>query len=213
VAGLVGIGVGMVLGSTGLVAGGTALTVGALGAAWAGGIMYDAHSRGRGESLDTIVEGEQHGGIAPGQGVGDPQARRHAAELTSQRHDALTRARQRGTWPVAGLGSYLILVLAVWLLVGQWILGYRYTELGQDAALRDQGFAIVVALCGLRLWVARRSPVASAFALVAGVLLVLAGALLPHSTNTAAFNEIATGVAVLLASGLTLAQGRASGPD
>jgi hypothetical protein len=94
-----------------------------------------------------------------------PDVARHDEALTRVAHEyaETVAARTRRTQAraeaarvaAAGLGWFggLLLVLAgVWLLVGQWVLRYPFDVNGQNTALRDTGFAVVVSLTGLRLW-------------------------------------------------------------
>jgi hypothetical protein len=208
VAGMVAVALGMVLDRTGLTVAGAALVLLALAVAWRGGIMYDVHTRGSGEDVGSVVAGERHEGVVPGEEIDDETAERRAAGLAEQKRADLRGSEREGHSPTAPLGAYLLVVLAVWLLIGQWLLGYRYTDPGQNAALRDQGFAVVVGLAGIRLAVAPHSRPATLVGLLAGILLVLAGALLPHSTTQAAANEVVTGVLVIIAGALTWPAGR-----
>lgn len=204
VAGMIGLGLGMVLDLTVLTIVGAVVALVALVLAWRGGIVYDVKGRSSDqEGVGSIVAGDEHRGVVPGEEIHDEAAERRAAELAEQKQADLARSRREGHSPTTPIGAYLLLVLAVWLLIGQWLLGYRYTVLGQNAALRDQGFAIVVGLCGIRLRLVRRSPVATVVSLLAGVLLVLAGALLPHSATQTAVNEVVVGGLVVLGGALT----------
>jgi hypothetical protein len=94
-----------------------------------------------------------------------PDVARHHEALTQVAHEyaetvaARTRRTQarataaRATASGLGrLGGLLLVLAGIWLLVGQWVLRYPFDVNGQNTALRDTGFAVVVSLAGLRLW-------------------------------------------------------------
>jgi Ca2+/Na+ antiporter len=92
----------------------------------------------------------------------------------------------------------------VWLLVGQWVLVYPFNVHGQNTALRDTGFAIVVSLTALRLLVSRRSYPATGIAMLSGVLLVCAGVWATHSAARGQVNELICGALVVVCAMATL---------
>jgi hypothetical protein len=145
------------------------------------------------------------------------------------------RGASRRVASVGWFAGVVLVVAGIWLLVGQWALGYPYDVTGQNTALRDTGFAVLVTLAGLRLWwVARErdhqrwsepelaqvlvtgdretaraeaarqtepvtgGTVAIVLAGLAGAALVAAGALMPHAKAVDGFNELLTGLLVLL---------------
>lgn len=139
-------------------------------------------------------------------------AHRRAGWLT-RRSDRLEDAFMRQPsppWSPAAAG--VLLLVGVWLVVGQWMLVYQFTIHGQNNALRDTGFAIVVSLAGLRLLVARRSTPATGIAVVCGVLLVCAGLWASHSTARAQVNELVCGALVLVCAVATLVDRSAGNP-
>jgi hypothetical protein len=131
-------------------------------------------------------------------------ARQRAAELTHRSERVLAASTDSPMPSWSPVGATVLLVVGIWLLVGTWILSYPFNGVGHNTALRDGGFAVVVTLAALRLLVAKRSLTATGVAVLAGVLLVCAGALLGHSAERATVNEIICGGLVLVSALATL---------
>jgi hypothetical protein len=131
-------------------------------------------------------------------------AERRAAWLTrrTERLEAATTSHPVRPWSPAA--AWILLVTGVWLLVGQWLLSLPLTARGDDTALRDSAFAVVVTLAALRLVVARRSNAATGVLVLCGLLLVCAGLFSAHDAARAQGNEIGCGVVVLVATLATL---------
>jgi len=107
--------------------------------------------------------------------------------------------------------SVALVIVGLWLLFGEFTLHYPFNVAGNSTSLRDQGFAVIVTLAGLRLWwTTRRRPgsietpagraggVSSAVAGLCGVLLVASGLLEPHGGRAGGINEIACGVVAVI---------------
>ncbi len=170
--------------------------------AWRGGVMFD--TRGQEpphHELRELARGGEHRGVSPEARAVGPEVEARAAQLTARQHHILSRtasAPHRRWRPAA---AWMLVVVGAWLVIGQWALNYPFTVVGQDNALRDLGLAVVVVLCGLRLRLPTRSPVASALCALSGALLVASALLLPHDSVVVSANELLTGLAVL---GLTV---------
>lgn len=203
-AGVIATGVGLMMQDLWLAWGGGAVTVVGLIVAWRGGVMFD--TRGQEpphHAVTELLEGGEHQGVSPAARVIDADSEARAATLTARKERLLSRA---GTTPAPSmrpLAAFLLVALGGWLLVGVWILNYPFTVTGQNSALREAAFAVVVALSGLRLRMPSRSLAASTLCLLSGVLLIASGLLLPHDSSLVAVNEIGTGVSVLGLTALT----------
>lgn len=196
-------GVGMMLGDTWLAWGGGVVVLVALVIAWRGGIMYN--TRGQEpphHEVQEFIHGGEHEGISSdARTIGEgPQAK--AASVTQRKRDILARARAAQSAPRL-LGAIGLIVVGGWLLFGQWIVNYPLTAAGQDSALRDLGFGVIIVLCALRLRMPTRSRLASALCLLGGGLLILSGLFLAHDSYFVRLDEIVAGAAVLGFSGLT----------
>lgn len=100
-------------------------------------------------------------------------------------------------------GGVVLAFLGGWLLFGGFALHLPYSVIGQNTELRDAGFAIVVSLAAMSV-LTTRSIIGSVLALACGVLLILAGLLMPHVADRATVNEVATGILVIVAAAATL---------
>jgi len=155
----------------------------------------------RGEGTDSSVqrlEGDAH---------------RRAAWLTQRTEHALAVTTEAPMPPLSRAGAVVLLAVGVWLVIGQWVLSLPMTSDSASTNVRDQAFAVVLALAALRLLVARRSNAATGVTFLGGVLLVCAGVLLPHSVTRSAVDEVVCGGMVLLCAAATLDRWRAGARD
>jgi hypothetical protein len=133
----------------------------------------------------------------------------NAAHLTRRSERLLAAATEGPMRSWSRAGALLLMLLAVWLLIGSWVLSLPLTAVADSTSTRDEGFAVVLGLAALRLLVAGRSPVATGVALLGGVLLVSAGLLAAHGSTRSADNEVICGVVALLCGLATLDRRRA----
>jgi hypothetical protein len=181
-----------------------AVTVLGLLLAWRGGAMYDVHgAKPPEEELGEALHGESHTGISPQDRVTGPGARAGAAVATREAQ-ALVRSRIEYRPPLAPLGAIGLLLVGAWLLISRGALHYPYNAIGQASSLRDLGFGLVFFLGGLWLRQVGPSRIATGLSLLCGVLLVLSGVFLAHSSGVVRVNEIAMGAVALLAAAVTL---------
>lgn len=211
VLGMLAVGVGMILGSDMLTWVGAAVLVAGLLTSWRGGVLNDVST---GAPLDQSVEDVRndivHEGVSSEAVVVAGTTQRTAAEVTVRKRELLEErvAAPFPSWsPVGILG---LLMLALWLLVGQWVLAYPFSVTGQNAALRDLGFAIVIALSALWLRQVGANRFASGLCLLSGFLLVVAGALFPHDAGRVQWNEIISGALVVVSAVIVLSARSAS---
>jgi hypothetical protein len=197
VAGMVLIGLGMVLGLAWLAWLGVAVLVVGAVVAWRAGILYDVHSSGSlAHEMAALAAGGTVPGHAPGDLEHDEAARRHAEVVSEESRVVLASSTEAPMPPLAPAASLMLLVLGVWTYVAHFVLHYSMSIRGQNTALRDTGLAAVIILTALFLRHVGPSRIASALALLWGGLLVLAGVLAPHASTQSAVNEIVTGCLV-----------------
>jgi hypothetical protein len=179
--------------------------------AWRGGVEYD--TRGQEpphHELEEVLEGGTHAGISPLSHVVGDEVQQTAARSSARTEHLLDRATG-GPWrELRTLGAFGLVAVGVWLLVGTAFLGYPFTVVGQDGALRDVGFAVVLTLAGLRLRLPRRSLTTTIVCLLGGALLVFSGLALPHDSTTVRWNELLCGCATLVLASLTFSRARPS---
>ncbi len=169
---------------------------------------------GRAVDDEEDDEGDDEGDDDEDDGPSAEQMGRRVRSRSAAADDRRRRLLERSMAthrPFARAAAVLLAAMAVWLLVGQWVLNYPLNGPAQNAALRETGFAVVVALCGLRLVVVRRSPVATGVAVLCGVLLLVSGPLLGRTWRPAEADEVASGVLVLVLGLLTWPRRGASG--
>ena len=134
------------------------------------------------------------------------RAEARAVAARSQRARALS---SRHTHPLLyPLSTLLLLALGIWTFLGAFILGYPYTVVGQDSALRVLGAAIVLTLCALWLRCVGFSRVATALAGLVGAALLASAIWLPHHVARIRANEGVVGALVIIASIATVATRR-----
>lgn len=181
-----------------------ALAVGG-GLMWRGGVMHDAHAtKPVDHELRDVREGGTHEGVSAQQDLGSEKARRRAAFVTEQTRALLESRTHAPAPPLRPIGVAVLLVLGVWLLIAQYALGYPFTVLGQNSALRDLGPGLVVLLAGFRLRQAGPSRVATALCALCGIALLVFGLAVPHDAARVQWNEIVSGLLVLVGAALTL---------
>lgn len=176
------------------------LLVGAAGSL-RGGVMYDAvPSFALGKELRQVREGDAHEGVAPGETITSPQARKDALETnqTTRELEAAAHHRTNVQWaPVAG---WLLLLVTAVLIMPPWEL-VAPTATGRSNSFRDTGLAILLGLGGLRLAVAPgRHSIAAGITLLAGPGLVLGGLLADHAHPGLAIVEVTSGCLAILCS-------------
>lgn len=212
--GLVGLSVAvMVLSWTWAVGGVLVASVGGV-VAWRGGVLYDGRARIRGEAKQ-VAHGGTHEGVAPGDTLSGPAASRDAAAVERRRRGLEQLAASGPRRPDAGPAGVGLVLVTLFLTVGQWEL-YPLERPGQDNAVRALGAAIVLGAAGLRMLNARRQAhgVAGAVTVVVGCLLLANAVLAPHEVVATAGAEAVCG-ALAIGCGLAVivAATRARGQD
>ncbi|MEP7737258.1 hypothetical protein ABKW28_06385 [Nocardioides sp. 31GB23] len=194
-AGVVVLGIGVILLDLLVGAiGGVLLAAGAVGA-WRSGLMWDVDT---GSSPADLVSSESETVERPGAGThqDDEATAEHAEETT---HDVRRRlADRRGTrLNLVPVGALLVLLAGAWLALSQWVL-YPETPEGRVGTWRAMGGGVVLLLVGLWLLQHGRTLVATAIALVTGAVLVLLGIVGAHDTQTTVASEIGSGAVAVL---------------
>lgn len=201
VAGVVVLGIGVILLDLVVaVVGGALLVAGGVGA-WRSGLFWDLDT---GSTPADLLDGEDRTVERPGSGThqDDPATMQHARETT---HDVQQRlADRRGTrLNLLPVGAVLVLLAGLWLAVAQWTV-YPETPIGRVGTWRAMAGAIVLLLAGLWLWRWGHSLVATGLALLTGVAMVLAGLLAAHDSDVAVGSELTAGFVALVGAALTL---------
>ena len=174
------------------------LAVGLL-VAWRGGALNDVQSgTALSQELQEAAKGGTHHGVAAGQQIQDRSAQEHAL-ATTERTEQILAARRNTSVPVSPAASIVLLALGVWIFVGTFVIPHAYTNVGQNSALRDLGFAIVVTLSALWLRNVGPNRVVSGIVVLMGVLMVLSAFLLPHDSLAVAVDDGLTGAFVIIA--------------
>lgn len=176
------------------------LLVGAVGSLH-GGVLYDAvPGFALRKEMRQVREGDVHEGVAPGDTVSTPAARRDAIRSNQITRELEAAAGHPGhvAWaPVAGW--VLLLVVAV-LVMSQWEL-VAHTATGRSNSFRDTGLAIVLGLAGLRLAVTPgRHSIAAGVTMLAGLALILGGLLADHDHVGLVIVEVTSGLLAMLCS-------------
>ncbi len=198
--GIVLLGLGMVLTTLLLLLGGVAALAAGLGVAWRGGIVNDVHATSPlKENFREIAADDVHQGHSPDEHAHDLREGEASRRRRRERADA---ARTTAP-PLRPVGATALLVLAAWLLLGELLLSYPMTVVGQNSALRDQGLAVLVGLAGLWIRQIGFHVIPVVVAVVSGVVLVVSPWLWARSPLVEG-NELVVGVLVLVAAVLTL---------
>lgn len=200
-AGVVVLGVGVILLDLVVcVVGGALLGAGAVGA-WRSGLLWDVDT---GSTPADLLDGEDRTVERPGAGVhqDDGATQRHAREVTGEVRARL--ADRRGTrLNLLPVGAVLVLLAGSWLAVAQWTV-YPETPTGRVGTWRAMVGAVTLLLAGLWLWRWGRSLVATGIALLTGAAMVLAALLAAHDSDVAVGSELAAGVLAVVGAALTL---------
>lgn len=176
---------------------------------WRGGVMYDVHgSRPLRQEATELVHDDVHEGRSPTERMSHETAEQIARGNDERRRELLARVESDDFPSLAPVGVVVLLLMAVWLFVSQFVLAYPFTATGQSNALRDTGFAIVIGLCGLWMRQLGPRPVATGLCLLCGVLLVVFALTQSHAAGRTEWNEILTGAVVIGAAALTVSPGR-----
>ena len=198
-------GVGLMMTNHWLAWGSACVIVLGLLISWRGGVEYD--TRGQEpphHELREVLEAGEHEGVSPYSRVVDDEAQHTAAHLTERKEELLTRSATSSAPSWRFFAAYGLIGIGAWLLVGQWFLGYPFTISGQDSAVRDTGFAVVLTLCGLRLRMRTPSLLVSSLVMLLAGLLTLSAFLLPHDSSLVMWNEAATSLLVAGLAALTV---------
>ncbi len=183
---------------------GAGVTLVGLLAAWRGGVLYD--TRGQEPPHDEPEElrhGGEHRGVSPSDRLTGADAQATAAAATHDKQVLLARTGTVPRPPLRRPAALLLVGTGAWLFVSRWALDYPFTVTGQNSALRDTGFVVLIVLTGLRLRLETRSLVASGLSLLCGLGLVASALLLPHDSSTVSGNELVTGVLVVVLTAVT----------
>ena len=196
--GVCAVGVGMMAGAAWLTWPATGATLLGLVLAWRGGVLHE--TRGQAPPRDEareLIDGGTHQGVSPDAHVVGADVQRRAAAMSTNTQDLLARARSSASPGMRSVAAFGLASVGAWLVVGQVLLHYPMTSAGQDNALRDAGFSVIVLLLALRLRMPSRSLPASALCLVSGGLLVRSALFLPHESAFIELDELAAGSLVV----------------
>ncbi|MFC0221079.1 hypothetical protein [Nocardioides zeicaulis] len=187
------------------IVGASVAVAGALLAWWAG-VLRDVHGTGPLDELGEVLRGTVREGVAPGDTVRiGPEARERVVEVEARRRRLEADAgRRTSSGAPTGPAGVLLVLVAVFLLVAQWGL-YPLGRPGQDNAVRALVAVVVLGIAGGRLLTAgaRVPRIAAAFALLAGLGLVLNATLADHARAATAVAEAVCGaVSCLTGAGL-----------
>ncbi len=167
--------------------------------AWRAGILNDVHSaEPMSHEVHEVVKGGTFAGVAAGEQIRDGAARRHARETTARTTDHLASQVKAPSPPARPAATLSLLLLGGWIFASTFLVLHPYTVTGQNSALRDLGFAIIVTLSAL--WLRHIGPnrAVTAVAVLAGVLMVLSAFLLPYDNQAVAVLDTVNGAAVIL---------------
>lgn len=183
---------------------GVAVTVAALVLAWRAGIVYAVHAPDpHADNSGDTPQDRPARGPAPTDRLDDPRMARHARLVTRRSDAAMARTTHSSMPSFFPMAATCLLILGAWTFVAQFVLDFSFTVTGQNTALRDTGLAVVLVLAALFLRNVGPSGVATLICLVAGVLLVVAGVVAPHTALPARLSEIVTGCLVVVCSAVT----------
>jgi hypothetical protein len=119
------------------------------------------------------------------------------AAVSETTRNSLARAGTSERPSMRRLAAFGLAAVGGWLVLGQLLLGYPMTSAGQDNALRDSGFAVIILLAALRLRMPSRSRPVSTLCVVSGGLLILSALFLPHDSSFVRIDELAAGLLVV----------------
>ena len=199
VGGVCAVGVGMMAGAPWLTWSATGATLLGMVVAWRGGVLHETRGQAppRHEARE-LMEGGTHRGVSPDAHVVGADVQRKAASVSENTRDLLARAGRSTSPGVRLIAAFGLASVGGWLVLGQALLHYPMSGAGQDNALRDAGFSVIILLCALRLRMPSRSLPASALCLVSGGLLVLSAVVLPHESTFVELDELGAGLLVLV---------------
>ena len=139
----------------------------------------------------------------------DPRrARAEARRVTERAGRARAVSTGHGALPLYPVATLLLLLLGAWTSLGVLILGYPFTGVGHDSALREPGAAIVLVLCAPWLRSAGFSRVAASLAALAGAGLACSARWLPHQVARIRVDESLVGALVVIVCGALAATRR-----
>lgn len=133
-----------------------------------------------------------------------------AAALKTTRRARSARMRSQDApmprlLPSAAVG---LIVVAGWLFVSPWLLGYPFSSAAEGAQLRQTGAAVVLAWCGLWLHQGGRRLVVSLVAAVVGGLVLLSAAWYHYAYAPIEVNGMVSGGAAISFALLTMVRQR-----
>lgn len=198
IGGVCAVGAGMMAGAAWLIWSAIGATLLGLLVAWRGGVLYE--TRGQApprHEVRELLEGGAHRGVSPDARLVGAQARHTAASVSESTRHSLTRAGTSARPSMRRIAAFSLAAVGGWLVLGQSLLDYPMTSAGQNNALRDSGFAVIILLASLRLRMPSRSLSASALCLVSGGLLILSALFLPHDSSFVKLDELAAGLLVV----------------
>jgi hypothetical protein len=204
-AGMVAVAIGMMLANHWLWLSGIGLIVVGLGVGWRAGMLFDTHAQPpTHEAVEGIEQGGTRMGVTPTSRIEGVRANEIAVRVTRQRRELTDRVVAMPFPSVGPIGVTVLLALAVWMLVGQWVLVYPLSSNGQNVELRELGFCVVIALAALRLRQLGPSRTASGLCLLSGISLVALGLTLDLTVTRVGINEVVVGTLTILAAAMTL---------
>ncbi len=184
---------------------GVVVTAIALALAFAGGVMYDVHQTDAADQEDDEVEqGGVRTGVAPSDRIQHSGAQRTSVEKSNAARERIAEAESTPSPPMRPTATVALLALAGWIFIGQYLLGYPHTPLGQRQELLESGVAVTVVLSAVWLRFVGPNLAATGLCMLAGLALVVSGAFLADPSLRIQANEAATGLLVLACAAGTL---------
>lgn len=173
------------------------ITLGAV-VAFRGGVMQDTRGADPRSEISQVRHHDMHWGVAPGQMIEDPMAKKTSREVEAERRRILAARSRTPSPPWAPIGAALAIIVAAYIWVAQWTL-YPIGQTGQDNALRDLGWAILAGLASIRILAGQpsRHLVATGVIGLAGTALVLEALLASHSSSVISASEGICGVTLI----------------
>lgn len=170
------------------------------------GVLYDVRGSDPGSEVGSVVHGDVHEGVVPGETRSTPAARERAVAVSDRRRALEWRAGHGdGPGTVRPAGAVLLLLCGL-LVAAQWSI-YPPEHPGQDNALRALGCGILIGFVGLRFCTAQPGSthrIASALGALGGLLLVANAVLAPHVLWGTSALEVCAGVVALAAAVATV---------